>query len=87
MANPDPASGKKSDPDPEKTPDPKPCIKGPPPSIKNGITGYFPPYFSLTVIGIFLLCSGAYQADVAVLVVNATTGEFEAGFEAGGQTR
>ena len=27
------------------------------------------------------------QADVAVMVVNATVGEFEAGFEAGGQTR
>ena len=27
------------------------------------------------------------QADVALLVVNATVGEFEAGFDAGGQTR
>ena len=27
------------------------------------------------------------QADVAILVVNATNGEFETGFELGGQTR
>ncbi len=34
-----------------------------------------------------LLLTGAAQADVAMLVVNAGRGEFETGFEAGGQTR
>lgn len=31
--------------------------------------------------------TGTAQADVAILVVNATKGEFETGFELGGQTR
>ncbi len=31
--------------------------------------------------------SGATQADAAILVVNAARGEFETGFELGGQTR
>ena len=33
------------------------------------------------------MITGAAQADVAILVVNSTRGEFETGFEAGGQTR
>ncbi|XP_064624404.1 uncharacterized protein LOC135485936 isoform X2 [Lineus longissimus] len=33
------------------------------------------------------MITGAAQADVAILVVNATKGEFETGFEMGGQTR
>jgi translation elongation factor EF-1alpha len=36
---------------------------------------------------LILLFSGTAQADVAILVVNATKGEFETGFESGGQTR
>ncbi|XP_015790525.1 HBS1-like protein isoform X1 [Tetranychus urticae] len=33
------------------------------------------------------MITGAAQADAALLVIDATNGEFEAGFEAGGQTR
>ncbi|CAG5123412.1 unnamed protein product [Candidula unifasciata] len=33
------------------------------------------------------MITGASQADVAILVINATKGEFETGFDAGGQTR
>ena len=36
---------------------------------------------------LWMFIAGAAQADVAVLVVNATNGEFETGFDAGGQTR
>lgn len=33
------------------------------------------------------MISGAAQADVGVLVISARRGEFETGFERGGQTR
>ncbi|KAG0270634.1 hypothetical protein DFQ27_002625 [Actinomortierella ambigua] len=33
------------------------------------------------------MISGTAQADVAILVIDSTTGEFEAGFEANGQTK
>ena len=33
------------------------------------------------------MISGATQADAALLVVNSTRGEFETGFDQGGQTR
>jgi elongation factor 1 alpha-like protein len=33
------------------------------------------------------MITGAAQADVAILVVDSTRGEFETGFESGGQTR
>ncbi|CAG2065868.1 unnamed protein product, partial [Timema podura] len=33
------------------------------------------------------MITGATQADVALMVVDATRGEFETGFESGGQTR
>lgn len=33
------------------------------------------------------MITGAAQADVALLVVDSTRGEFETGFESGGQTR
>lgn len=42
---------------------------------------------SITVKPRALIVLGASQADAAILVVNSTVGEFETGFENGGQTR
>jgi len=36
---------------------------------------------------LILLLLGASQADATILVVDATKGEFETGFDSGGQTR
>ena len=41
----------------------------------------------LTFSKYILIFSGAQQADVAILVISARRGEFEAGFDRGGQTR
>jgi peptide chain release factor subunit 3 len=41
----------------------------------------------LIYVLIYCRISGANQADVAVLVISARKGEFEGGFEKGGQTR
>lgn len=36
----------------------------------------------------YILCAlGAAEADAGILVINATRGEFETGFDQGGQTR
>ena len=34
-----------------------------------------------------IFCQGAVQADVGILVISARKGEFETGFDRGGQTR
>ena len=47
-------------------------------------------FFLFFLLHLSLICIAPLipvQADVSILVVGAATGEFEAGFESGGQTR
>lgn len=43
--------------------------------------------FYFVIMNDVIRVAGASQADAGLLVVNATTGEFETGFDLGGQTR